>query len=219
MNIHQFTSPRHTYDGYFETYFIRPFFHQYANFKDKESGRTCALSLLAWLIVTLGVSGIMMGQIGLIGPDAGITSTIVVLSIWFAASIVPIAAIITRFLHGAPEKEHKPRMLGVDTLLAVSCILFFILGLLMMLTTLNSEILNPNSRYVPEDDTAAVEEDYVVEEPIFTYQDEVTTAPEIEKDTLSDVNEADLVSPEESFDPTIENPSDPVIEEPVSDSI
>lgn len=219
MNIRQFTSPRHTYDGYFETYFIRPFFHRYADFKGKESGRDCALSLSAWLIVTLGVAGVLMGQIGLIGPEAGITTSIVAGSIWILISVVPLAALIARATHGAPAEELKPRLLGVDTLMGVSCILFFILGLLMMITTLNSEILNPNSRYVPEADTVKMEQDYVVEEPIFTYQDEAPEITEIEKDTLADIGEEDVVSPDESFDPTIETPADPVLEEPANDSI
>lgn len=211
MKIDRFTNPRHTYDGYFETYFIRPFFHRYAGFSGKESVKSCMLSLLAWLIVTLGLAGVMMGQIGLIGPDAGITSTIVVGCIWVAFSVVPILALFSRAAHGTPRLELQPRMLGIDTLLGVSCLLFFIFGLLMMITTLDSGSLDPNARYVPEADTVVKEEEYVVEEPIFTYQDEVQTAPEQETDTLSDTSEPDLASPDESFDPTIETIADPTL--------
>ena len=89
----------------------------------------------------------------------------------------------------------------------------------MMVTTLNSEVLNPNARYVPEGDTVKIDQDYVVEEPIFTYQDEAPATPVEEKDSLDDITEPDLATPEESFDPTIEVPSDPVLVEPVSDSL
>lgn len=211
MNIEKITNPRHTYDGYFETYFIRPFFHRYADFSGRESGRSFLLSLLAWVVVTLGITGIMLGQIGLIGPEAGVTSAIVVECLWGAFSLVPLAALVGRVSHGAPGEEPKPRMLGVDTLLGVSCLLFFIFGLLMMITTLDSENLDPNSRYVPEKDTAVVEDEYVVEEPIFTYQDEAQPENQEEPDSLSDVTEPDLASPEESFDPTIEQIRDPVL--------
>lgn len=219
MNFRQITSPRHTYDGYFETYFIRPFFHQYADFTSRESWKACGLSLFVWFIVTLGVAGIMMGQIGLIGPEAGITSSIIVGGVWIALSIVPLAAIIKRASNGEPETELKPRLLGVDTLMGISCLLFFLFGILMMITTLHSEVLNPNARYVPEADTVKIDQDYVVEEPIFTYQDETPPAPIEEKDSLEDVTEPDLATPDESFDPTIEVPADPVLDEPVSDTL
>lgn len=219
MKLRQITSPRHTYDGYFETYFIRPFFHLFANFTGHDSWKSCILSLAAWVIVTLGIAGIMMGQIGLIGPEAGITASIIVGALWIAFSLVPISALITRASNGAPAKPLSPRMLGVDTLLGVSCLLFFVFGLLMMVTTLNSEVLNPNALYRPDADTLKVEQDYVVEEPIFTYQDDAPATSIEEKDSLSDVTEPDLATPDESFDPTIEVPEAQVLSEPISDSI
>ncbi|MDE6007126.1 MAG: hypothetical protein K2G67_06195 [Muribaculaceae bacterium] len=219
MNIRQFTNPRHTYDGYFETYFIRPYFDRYANFKAGESVKSCILSLVAWLIVTLGVVGILLGLIGLIGPEAGITTAITVGIIWGLLSIVPIVAVIMRVFNGKPEKDPTPHLLGVDTLLWVSCLLFFIFGLLMMVTTMHSETLDPNARYVPEADSAVSEDEYVVEEPIFTYQDEGTPSVTESEDTLSDVNEPDLASPEESYDPSIEVNTDPAFEEAVNDTI
>ena len=212
MKFKEIYNPRHVYDGFFESYFIRPFFHHYTDFKGKESGRSCAMSLLAWLVVTLGIAGIMMGQVGLLGPEVGFMALWIAGSIWLAASVVPLMAILTRATHGTPEKPLKPRMLGVDTLLGVSCLLFFLLGMLMMVTTLSSGSLNPNAGYVPEADTAVIEQEYVKEEPIFTYQDEVSTEPEV--DSMSDMTEPDLVEPDESFDPTLvpaeESPDDPV---------
>jgi len=212
MKFKEIYNPRHVYDGFFESYFIRPFFHHYADFKGKESGRSCAMSLLAWLVVTLGIAGVMMGQVGLLGPEVGFMALWIAGAIWLAVSVVPLMAILTRATHGAPEKPLKPRMLGVDTLLGVSCLLFFLLGMLMMVTTLSSGSLNPNAGYVPEADTAVIEQEYVKEEPIFTYQDEVSTEPEV--DSMSDMTEPDLVEPDESFDPTLvpaeESPDDPV---------
>lgn len=219
MNLRQFTNPRHTYDGYFESYFIRPFFHRYADFKRGESPKSCILSAVAWIIVSLGVAGILLGLIGLIGPEAGIATAVTVGILWALFSIVPLSALCVRAFNGKPDTEPKPRLLGVDTLLGVSCILFFIFGLLMMITTLNSETLDPNARYVPENDSVAVEGEYVVEEPIFTYQDEEVPANNEQTDSLSDVNEPDLASPEESYDPTIEVNTDPVLAEPANDSI
>lgn len=216
MRFRDFYNPRHVYDGFFETYFIRPFFHHYADFKGKEAASSCMKSLLAWVVVTLGLAGIMMGQIGLLGPEVGFTALITVGVIWGVFSIVPLAALIARISNGSPESPLKTRILGVDTLLAVSCLLFFLLGLLMMITTLESGTLNPNARATDEVDTAVIEEEYVKEEPIFTYQDETDNSLS-ETDTLGDITDPDIVAPEESFDPTL-NTGDELIENPVADT-
>lgn len=220
MKFKEIYNPKHVYEGFFETYFIRPYFHHYADFRGKETPTACWRSLLAWVIVSMGVAGIMMGQVGLIGPEAGQTAAIAVCSLWAAASLVPLAALLTRAANGRPEGTHKPRLLGVDTLLGVSCLLFFVFGLLMMTTTLNSGSLNPNATATDEEDTATIEEEYVVEEPIFTYQDVAPDTSRHIEDTMAvDENGEQLVTPEESFDPTIETPADAIIDEPVSDSI
>ena len=209
MHLNDLYNPKNVYEGFFETYFIRPFFHHYSDFKGKESVKSCVLSFLAWLVITLGIAGIMMGQVGIIGPESGLLATYWICGIWILASIVPLCALIARTLHGAPDHEHKFRMLGIDTLLGVSCLLFFVLGLLMMITTLDSGELNPNARMYDEPDTT-VEDVYVREEPIFTYQDETpASVPEI--DTLDDVTEADMVAPAESYDPQIEQPLEDTI--------
>lgn len=200
----EFTNPRHVYDGYFETYFIRPFFHHYADFRGKESAKSCGMSLLAWLIVTLGIAGILMGQVGLMGPEAGFGTMLTVGIVWTAASLVPLVALIARTAHGAPDEQKKPRLLGVDTLLAVSCLLFFLLGVLMMITTLNSGSLNPNAGYDPNADTATFELEEVTEEPIFTYQENSVEAPSDVVDTLGDMTDPDAVSPDDSYDPTLD---------------
>ena len=217
MKFKDFYNPRHVYDGFFETYFIRPFFHHYADFKGKEAASSCLLSLLAWLVVTLGITGIMMGQVGLLGPEVGFTALVVVTVIWGVFSIVPVISLIARVSNGRPESPLKTRLLGVDTLLAVSSLLFFLLGLLMMLTTLESGSLNPNAGATDEADTTVIHDEYVKEEPIFTYQDEAELS-EAEADTLGDIDDPDIVAPEESFDPTL-NTGDDLIEDPASDSI
>lgn len=218
MNFKEIYNPQYVYEGFFETYFIRPFFHHYADFRTPESGGSCLRSLLAWFVVTLGIAGIMMGQVGLLGPEVGFTALIVVAVIWGIFSLTPLVALVARTANGAPEKPFRPKMLGVDTLLAACCLLFFLLGLPMMITTLNSGSLNPDAGMTDETDTALFEEEYVKEEPIFTYQDEAAAQPEEISDSLNDMNEPDLVTQEESFDPTLTS-SDEIIEEPASDSI
>lgn len=212
MDLHDIYNPKRVYEGFFETYFIRPFVHQYFDFQSKESLRTCLMSLLAWAVITLGVVGVMLGQVGIIGPEGGLQATWWVCGIWLALSVIPILAMFARTSHGAPEKEPKPRMLGIDTLLGVSCLLFFLLGLLMMSTTMHSEVLNPNGRIYEESDTATVE-DYpeITEEPIFTYQDEAPTDENVAQtpvDSLSDFTEPYLEESEESFDPSIQPPTE-----------
>lgn len=224
MKLKEFYNPKHIYDGWFETYFIRPFCHHYADFKGGETWRTCAFSLLAWLIVTLGVTGILTGLVGLLGPEVGFSALYIAGSIWAAASFIPIISLLVRASRGVSpqEKEHMvhPRLLGVDTLLGVSSLLFFIFGVLMMVTTINSGSLDPNAGVTEEVDTTAFEMEEVVEEPIFTYQDEVAPETTATVDTLSDMTEPDLVEPEESFDPTLAIPEEEALEtETVSDSI
>ncbi|MDE7180651.1 MAG: hypothetical protein K2N88_05585 [Muribaculaceae bacterium] len=191
MNLSPFANPQRTYDGYFEAYFIRPFFHRYANFTAHESMGYALMSLAAWLIVTIGIAGIMMGQIGIIGPEAGVTATIVVGCVWAAFSITPIIALLKRASLGENSLKRTPHFLGVDTLLLVSCVLFFIFGLLMMLTTLNSEILKPNARYNPAADTVKAPEAYIVEEPIFTYQSDAP-APAVEEDNSQEEGDGNI---------------------------
>lgn len=212
MKFKEFYNPQHVYDGFFETYFIRPFFHHFADFRGKESAKSCLMSLLTWLVVTIGVAGIVMGQVGLLGPEVGFSAITIGAIIWVAFSLVPLISLVARTANGAPEQERHPRMLGVDTLLTVSCVLFFILGLLMMVTTLNSGQLNPNAGMTNEPDTTAIEEEYIKEEPIFTYQDEIPAHVDDTIDTLSDMTEPDLVEQEESFDPTLSTPPEEIVE-------
>lgn len=204
MKLKEFYNPRHVYEGYFETYFIRPFFHHYADFRGGESWKSCLLSLLAWLVVTLGLVGILMGLVGLLGPEVGFPALTVVGAIWGLVSLTPLLALIVRTGHKSEAIGSRTRLLGVDTLLGVSSLLFFVFGLLMMVTTVDSGTLHPNDGYVEEEDTVAVELEKVTEEPIFTYQDEVVPDTTPKTDTLSDMTEPDLVAPDESFDPTLE---------------
>ena len=218
MKLKEIYNPKHVYDGFFESYFIRPFFHHYADFRSPESAASCLRSILAWIIVSLGITGIMMGQVGLLGPETGFTALVAVAIVWGAFSLLPLIALVARTANGAPEKPLRPRMLGVDTLLGISCLLFFLLGLLMMTTTLHSGVLDPNAGMTDEPDTAVIEEQYIKEEPIFTYQDETPAVKEETPDTLGDMTEPDLVTPEESFDPTLV-PEEEITGDPVSDSI
>lgn len=222
MKLKEFYNPKRTYDGWFESYFIRPFCHHYADFKGAETWRSCAMSILVWLIVTLGVIGILAGLVGLLGPEVGFSALSIMGCIWTAASLTPIISLLVRASRGVSEQDKEkmpqPHLLGVDTLLGVSSILFFLFGVLMMFTTLNSGTLDPNAGVTEEEDTTALEMEEVVEEPIFTYQDEVVADTTVTVDTLSDMTEPDLVEQEESFDPTLAMPEEEAVEA-ASDSI
>lgn len=211
MNFKELYNPRVVYDGFFESYFIRPFIRHYFDFSGRESGSSCFKSLGAWLVITLGILGIMMGQIGLVGPELGKKLLEISCWIWGALSVIPIFALLARTGRGAPANEVKARMLGVDTLLGVSCILFFLLGLLMMITTLNSGMLNPNANMTDEPDTTRLEDNFVTEEPIFTYQDAAPASDGDAADSLGDMLDPDAATPDESFDATIET-HDPALD-------
>lgn len=206
MNFKEFYNPKHVYEGYFETYFIRPFFHRYVNFSGRESARSCLLSLASWMVVTLGIVGIMMGMVGLVGPEAGASALRTVCIAWGILSVVPIISLVIRTINGSPDKPDSPRLLGIDTMLAVSCILFFVTGILMMTTTLHSGVLNPNAGLVDDTINPILDEEKVIEEPIFTYQDENPT--EVVEDTSVSQEDPDYVDPNESYDPTIETPDE-----------
>ncbi|MCM1369553.1 MAG: hypothetical protein NC204_04195 [Candidatus Amulumruptor caecigallinarius] len=201
MDLKRIYNPKKVYEGYFESYFIRPFCHHYADFKSGETPKDCLRSILTWIILSFGIAGILMGQVGLLGPEVGFSIIKTIAIIWILASIVPIAAVIARTMHTGNATPHNPKMLGIDILLFICCALFFLFGLLMMLTTVNSGNLNPNAGVTDEVDTTVTEENYVEEEPIFTYQD--NTPEEPVADTMTDLTDPDAINPEESFDPTI----------------
>lgn len=190
-----------TREGFFERYFIIPFFRKYSDFSGSDSGRDASLSLLAWLTVTAGVAGLFVGLVGLLGPEVGFVASIVAGTVWLLGSLCPLAALAARAMRRSPETEDKgkPVFLGIDVILCVACFLFLVSGLLMMLTTLDSGELNGGPRFSTEKRTVVV--DSVVEEPIFTYQD--NTPEEPVTDTLADLVDSDTVPLSESFDPTL----------------
>lgn len=194
-----------THTGFFERYFITPFFRRYSDFKGGENSREAWISVGAWLIVTAGVMGVLLGFVGLLGPEVGFVALGIVGTIWIIGSLCPIAALVARASKGAGENAvpKKITFLGIDKLLSAICILFLIFGLLMMITTLNSGEINMNPRNGGSDDreNPILMQDSIWEEPIFTYQDETPKEPEI--DTLSDLSDLDTVSLDESFDPQI----------------
>lgn len=222
MNLKEIYNPRKVYEGFFETYFIRPYFHHYADFAGSDAERrtpavmTFLKSLAAWAVATLGIAGILMGLVGLLGPEVGFSALYIVGGIWLALSVTPLLALISRTFVRHTEPEHpKSKMLGIDTMLGVSCLLFFLFGLLMMVTTLNSGGLNPNANMTDEPDTVVAEEEYIKEEPIFTYQDPAPVDSGV--DTMSDLTEPDAIDPDESFDPALATPAeDPAV---ASDSL
>lgn len=224
--LKRITHPRKVYEGWFEMYLIRPFVHHYCDFKGHESGRSMARSMLAWVAVTLGLAGILMGLVGLLGPEAGFSALWVIGLLWLGASLCPLAALLARGSAGAePDtngeaagNQRKYKALGIDLLLGVSCLLFFLLGLLMMVTTLNSGNLNPNATATDAPDTVEIEGEHVIEEPIFTYQ-EAAPNEETETDSLQDLEDPDQLPPDQSFDPTLSADADALINTATPDSI
>ena len=212
MKVKKIYTSKKVYEGWFEAYFIKPWIMRYADFRDGESERDCRFSLLAWLIVTMGIAGLLMGLVGLLGPEVGFTSMIVVGAIWVAASIIPFIALLTRTFNGHAATPRKPRMLGVDIMLIVSSLLFFLFGMLMMITTLNSEILRPDPG-TDEDEENTLPTDTVIEEAVFTYQTPVIDSAAPATDSLDISDDPYAESPDESFDPSLEpnaSPDDPV---------
>lgn len=205
--IKNLVDPKNVYVGFFETFLIRPFLHRYADFRGSDSGRTCAFSLLAWLILTLGLVGALTGLVGLLGPEVGFTALYVVGALWLAFSIVPVLALIVRAgNHPLPGKRifnPEPGMLPIDWILTGISVMFFVCGILMMSTTLHSEVLDPNAGYIPEMEETKFVDEEIVEEPIFTYQNPETTDTAFE-DTLDLGDNSDAVDLDESFDPTIQ---------------
>ena len=200
MKLRSIYNPPKVYEGWYESYFIRPWVRGYADFNGGETGHDCLMSLLGWLIVTLGLAGVLMGLVGLLGPEVGFACLKIVGILWLIASFIPFCALLKRTFSGKEGKNRTPKFLGIDILQTVASLLFFIFGLLMMITTLNSEVLRGDPG-TDETETEVVEEDTVVEEPIFTYQDApVATATDTVPDTEAD---PDLIPPDESFDPTI----------------
>lgn len=201
MSIKRIYNPRHVYEGWFESYFIKPWIDNYVNFRGGESPHSLVMSLVGWFVVTLGVAGLLMGLVGLAGPDVGFLSLKIVGTLWLLLSVPPFAALVTRGINGPAPESRNRKFLAIDVLLMGACILFFVFGLLMMTTTLNSEILRPDPGTEEVMDTDAMK-DTVYEEPIFTYQTPKEEVPPV--DTLQELTEPDMVDIDESFDPTLE---------------
>lgn len=194
-----------THTGFFERYFITPFFRRYSDFRGSGNSRDAMISVGAWLIVTAGVIGVSLGFVGLLGPEVGFVALGIIGGMWFVVSVCPMTALVCRAMKGEEENVEpvRIRLLGIDRLLSAICLLFLIFGFLMMITTLNSGEINMNPRNGDDGDTEnpILMQDSVWEEPIFTYQDQTPVEPE--KDTLSDLVDQDTVSLDESFDPQI----------------
>lgn len=204
MKVKQIYNPSRVREGWFESNFITPWFRRYTDFRGHESGKSFGLALLAWLTATAGIAGVLMGLVGLLGPEVGFVSLYVAGGLWLAYSLIPLAALLTRTFGASGDKEDiKPvtKMLGIDWMLTVCAVLFFIFGLLMMTTTLNSETLHAPVGSDEEETGFAV--DTIVEEAIFTYQNPVIDTATPAVDTLAGDN-TDMVPVEEGYDPTIE---------------
>ena len=229
MKINDIYNPRQVYEGFFDTYFIQPFFRLYFNFKAHESFGTFIKSIIAWVIITLGIIGIMLGQIGIIGPEGGVPMARVVFWIWGIYSVIPMIGLFIRLANGAPEKPVRSRMLGIDVLLGVTSLLFFALGIVMENTVMQNEVLDPNANMSNVIDSNSLLDEVVEEEELYTYTDDNDSKKDEKKDEkkdnaaapakttnvqqaapaddpLKDLDEPDLLPAEESFDKSIEKP-------------
>lgn len=164
-----------THRGFYERYFITPFFRKFHDFKSVETPRDRKLTLIAWLIATLGIGGLLIGLVGLLGPEVGFVTSEVLGAIWLAWSAFGICALFSRTSKGSGENSENKKeyvLLNIDKLLSLICAIFFLFGILMMATTLNSEELNLQPRNSgSQDDNPILNRDKVEEEPIFNYQD------------------------------------------------
>lgn len=204
MKINQIYNPNRVREGWFECNFITPWFRRFVDFQGPGDGKSCGLALLGWLIATAGVSGVLMGLVGLLGPDVGFTALYWIGGIWLAYSLIPLAALISRTMGGRTDgMESVTRMLPIDWMLTACAVLFFIFGMLMMTTTINSETLHAPTG-TDDAEESSIPKDSVVEEAIFTYQNPEIDTSTPAADTMSDLNEPDIVAPDQGYDPTIE---------------
>ncbi len=200
-----------THRGFYERYFITPFFRDFKNYKDRVDLKDMLRTLRAWGVATLGLVGLLLGQVGLLGPEVGFSTLYIIGGIWLLWSAVGLCALFSRYFKSSGDREAydtpKPvAVLGIDKLLAVVCVLFFIFGILMMATTLNSGELNMSTGTGEYDeDNPILNSDKVEEEAIFNYMNYDETPP-VTEDTVS-VEEEDTVSLQEIFDPAAVSPS------------
>lgn len=151
-----------------------------------------------------------MGSVGLLGPEVGFVFMKVCGWIWGIFSLVSFTAMTARLLNRTDSPQSNPTMLPIDWLLIISCILFFIFGLLMMTTTINSELLRADPG--EQEPTSLPDSLFVSEEPIFTYQESAVDT-DLTADSMTDLNDPDMVSPDESFDPMLsgsQSPDNPI---------
>lgn len=199
-----------THRGFYERYFITPFFRKFSDFKSVETPRDRKRSLIAWLIATLGIGGVLIGLVGLLGPEVGFVTAEVIGAIWLAWSAFGICALLARTSKGNDDNvENKKEfvMLNIDKLLSLICALFFLFGILMMATTLNSEELNMKPRYPgSQEDNPILNQDKVEEVPIFSYEEYGDLSEQAEEPTEKTTEDTATVTSTE-FDPAAVSPS------------
>lgn len=198
--------------GFYERYFISPFFYDFKMFSGKESKRDVLRTLAAWFVATLGIAGLLLGQVGLLGPEIGFATLYMLGGLWLVWSLLSICALLARYSKSCSENSHTGEektsvvMLGIDKLLSIVCVLFFVLGLLMMITTLNSGELNMSTGTGEYDeDNPILNTDKVQEEAIFNYLNYDET-PVAEKDSETVVEDEDTTSVQEIYDPAAVSP-------------
>ncbi len=205
--------------GFFEKYFIQPFYRDFRNKATSCPKSTLPLATTAWVIITLGIVGVLIGFIGLLGPETGSICVYVGLGLWLLFTIPAFIALIRRCCNGNEDNsnpvdkyydEVRRAMLPIDWMLSGAAVLFFILGPLMMLSTLRGRNMDILPRGAGDGYSQFVDNDSIYEEPIFNYIGESDAS---DADTLGDISDLDTITLEESsFDPTIEEQPDTISE-------
>ena len=200
------------HQGFYEKYFIDPFIRRFSDFKGTAGRRDALFSLLAWAIVTAGIVGILTGLVGILGGEVGFPCLWIIGGLWILASLIPLIALIQRAARGMAEgiagteanNTTRPgyKMLTIDIILSVACVLFLTFGIPMMVTTVRSETLEIDPSGISKLPTSKIPTDSVYEEPIFNYQ----------QTDISDEPLDTVASIEEAFD-SIGNIAEPVEEE------
>ena len=193
-------------EGFFERYFMNPLFRG-VDSKGRDRRGGLKYVLLAWLIVTLGIVGLLLGLVGLFGPEVGFICLSLYGVVWLIFSghrfVVLSRGAGNSGEKGDFEESVKPVWLLIDKLMVGVSILFLILGILMAVTTLYSGDMDISSKGSGEPSSKmGIERNEVEEEPIFTYQNEAP-AVDLAEDEFVEFEEVDTVSLEESYDPSV----------------
>lgn len=207
-------------EGFFEKYFINPLIRDFKNKKEEFiPQQSMPFILTAWGLITIGLFGILIGQVGMLGPEVGFAMIYIIVPIWIIASILPLISVIKRARRDPEPKKLsaeeyyetiKKTMLPLDWILSGAALLFFIFGPIMMESTLRGRNLDILPRGNGDSGVSLLDTDSVYEEPIFNFQVGENEGEQV--DTLGSLEDLDTVSFKDSYDPYVEAAIDSISE-------